>query len=88
LIGPKGEVVISEGVIIAKRHLHLTPEDAALFGLKDKQVIKIRVGGERALVFEEVVARVSPNYATYAHIDYDEVNAAGLSGEMTGMVIV
>ena len=51
-------------------------------------MIKIRVGGERALVFEEVVARVSPNYATYAHIDYDEVNAAGLSGEMTGMVIV
>ena len=88
LIGPKGEVVINEGVIIAKRHLHLTPEDAASFGLKDKQLIKIKIGGERALIFDEVVARVSPNYATYAHIDYDEVNAAGLSGEMTGTVIV
>jgi putative phosphotransacetylase len=88
LIGPKGEVGISGGVIIAKRHLHLTPEDAAKFGIKDKQNIMLKVGGDRALIFDEVVARVSPNYATYAHIDYDEINAAAMFGEMTGTVIV
>lgn len=87
MIGPKGEVTISEGVIIAKRHLHLTPEDAAKFGIKDKQNIMIKVGGARALIFDEVVARVSPDYATYAHIDYDEVNAAALFGETMGEII-
>jgi putative phosphotransacetylase len=87
LIGPKGEVNISEGVIIAKRHLHLTPEDAKKFSLKDKQLIKVRVGGERALIFDEVVARVSPDYATFMHIDYDEVNAAAMFGETKGEII-
>lgn len=87
LIGPKGEVTISEGVIIAKRHLHLTPEDAAKFGVQDKQLVKIKVGGDRALIFDEVIARVSNKYATYAHIDYDEVNAAALFGDMTGTVM-
>ena len=79
LIGPNGEVDISEGVIIAKRHLHLTPEDAEKFGIKDTQVVKVKVGGERALIFDEVVARAGPEYATYVHIDYDEVNAAALT---------
>jgi putative phosphotransacetylase len=88
LIGPEGEVTISDGVIIAKRHLHLTPEDAEKFGLKDKQIIKLRVGGDRALIFDEVIARVDPSYATYAHIDYDEVNAAALFGETVGEIII
>jgi len=89
LIGPNGEVEISEGVIIAKRHVHLTPEDAAAFGIVDKQVVKVRVGGERALVFGEVVARVSPDFATYMHVDYDEWNAAALSGqEAIGEIII
>lgn len=87
LVGPKGEVTIDQGVIVAKRHLHLTPEDAAAFGLKDKQIIKIKIGGDRGLIFDEVVARVDPNYATYAHIDYDEVNAAALFGDATGVIL-
>ncbi len=87
LIGPKGEVDIPSGVIVAKRHIHLTPEDAEKFGLKDKQVVKLKVGGERGLIFDEVVARVSPEYATYAHVDYDEVNAASLFGDATGEII-
>lgn len=87
LVGPNGEVSISEGVIVAKRHLHLTPEDAEKFGLKDKQNVMLKVGGERALIFDAVVARVSPDYATFAHIDYDEVNAAALFGETTGEII-
>jgi len=79
LIGPKGEVEISEGVILAKRHVHMTPEDAAELGIKDKQIIKVKVGGGRSLIFDEVVARVSPDYATYMHLDYDEFNAASIS---------
>ncbi|MBO4832380.1 MAG: phosphate propanoyltransferase [Oscillospiraceae bacterium] len=78
IIGPCGEVDIKEGCIIAKRHIHLTPEDAEKFGIKDKQIVKVKVGGERALIFDEVVARVSKDYATFIHIDYDEVNAAAL----------
>jgi len=89
LIGPKGEVEISEGVMIAKRHVHLTPEDAEKFGLKDKQIIKVKVGGGRALVFDEVVARVSHEYATFMHVDYDEWNAAAISGpDPTGEILV
>ncbi|MDR0916160.1 MAG: phosphate propanoyltransferase [Oscillospiraceae bacterium] len=87
LTGPAGEVDIAEGVIIAKRHIHLTPEDAAQFGLSDHQVVSVRIDGDRALTFGEVVARVSPEYATYMHIDYDEMNAAGLSGTPQGVVI-
>ena len=80
LIGPYGETTISEGVIIAKRHVHLTPEDAEKFNLTDKQIIKVRVDGERALIFDDVVARVSDEYATFMHVDYDEMNAAAISG--------
>ena len=88
LVGPKGEKEIAEGVIIAKRHVHLTPEDAEKFGLVDKQNVKVKVGGERALIMDEVVARVSPEYATYMHVDYDELNAAAISGpNPTGEII-
>ena len=80
LIGPEGEVDISEGVMIAKRHIHLTPEDAAAFGLSDKQIVRVKVEGERALIFDEVIARVHREYATYMHVDYDEMNAAAISG--------
>ena len=80
LIGPKGEVDISEGVMIAKRHVHLTPEDAEKFGLSDKQIIRVKIDGDRALIFDDVVARVSHEYATFMHVDYDEMNAAAIFG--------
>lgn len=88
LVGPAGTVELSEGVIIAKRHVHFTPGDAQALGVKDQQIIKVRVEGPRAVVFDEVVARVSPRFATYMHIDFDEANAAGLDGESRGVVIV
>jgi putative phosphotransacetylase len=76
-------------VIIAKRHIHFTPDDAAKFGIADKQLVKIRVDGPRSLVFDEVVARVRADFATYAHFDYDEMNAAGLYGSTTtGEILV
>ena len=82
LVGPEGEVDTDGGVIIAKRHVHLTPEDAKAFGISDKQIVKVKVGGERGLIFDEVVARVSNEYATYIHIDYDEANAAAMNPEI------
>ena len=79
LIGPKGEVELNEGVIIAKRHIHFTPEDASKLGLSNKQIVKVKVVGNRSLIFDEVVVRVNPNFATYMHVDYDELNAAAIS---------
>lgn len=87
LIGPAGSVDLKEGVIIAKRHIHFTLEDAEAMGIKDKQILKVQVGGERGLIFDEVVARVSEKYATFMHIDYDEMNAAALFGDMTGVIL-
>ena len=89
LIGPCGEVEMSEGVIIAKRHIHLTPEDAEALGISEKQIIKVKVGGDRALIFDEVVARVNAEFATFMHVDYDEFNAAALAGQdPTGEIII
>ncbi len=77
LVGPCGEVEISEGVIVAKRHLHITPEDAAKFGVEDKQNIKVKIeSDQRSVILDDVVVRVSPKFATAMHIDTDESNAA------------
>lgn len=76
LVGPCGEVELKEGVIVAKRHIHVTPEDAEKMGVKDKDIVKVACGNEgRKLVFDDVVIRVSKNYATAMHIDTDESNA-------------
>ena len=78
LIGPKGEIDLTEGVIVAKRHLHVTEEDAAEMGLKDKEIIRVSCGGEgRKLIFDDVAVRVNVGGATTMHIDTDESQAAG-----------
>ena len=77
LIGPMGRITISEGVIAAKRHIHMTPEDARHFGVKDKQVVKLQTFTDRPVVFEDVAVRVSPDFETFVHLDYDEANACG-----------
>lgn len=78
LVGPKGEIEISEGVIVAKRHIHLTPEKAEELGVKDKEIVNVKCGAAgRSLVFGDVVIRVSPNFSPAMHIDTDEANAAG-----------
>ncbi|MDL2273810.1 phosphate propanoyltransferase [Oscillospiraceae bacterium OttesenSCG-928-G22] len=87
LVGPAGSVELSEGCIVAKRHLHITPEDAASFGVADKEIIQVAVAGERALIFDEVVVRVSEKFQTRMHIDYDEANAAMLGPDATGCII-
>lgn len=78
LEGPKGRVELSEGVIFAVRHVHLHTSEAALIGVKDKELLLARVGGERSLVFERVLARVHDQFALEFHVDTDEANAAGL----------
>ncbi len=89
LVGPCGEVDLTEGVMVAKRHLHIVPEDAAAAGIVDKQIVKIAIkSAERSLVFDDVIARVSPTCATRVHLDTDEANAAGISGEVEGEVIL
>jgi propanediol utilization protein len=79
LIGPQGSVDLEKGVIIASRHVHFHPTDAERFGVEDGDKIKLVTMGERALVFENVLARVHPSYALDCHLDTDEGNAAGLS---------
>ena len=88
LVGPAGSVDSKEGCVAAKRHIHLVPESAARLGIADGQVVKVAVSGERAVVFDEVVVRVSANFADRMHIDFDEANAAGLSGETVGEIFL
>ena len=87
LVGPCGTVEIAEGVIAAKRHIHLTPETAAELGLSDKQIVSVKLDTERSLVFGDVVVRVSPKFAPAMHIDTDESNAACAFGEVYGEIV-
>jgi propanediol utilization protein len=87
IVSALGEVKIGEGVIVAMRHLHATPKDAVLLGVKDKDLISIRIHGLRPVIFEDVLVRVSEKYSTTVHIDYDEANACGYRpGTMASIV--
>ncbi len=88
LVGPAGEVELKEGVIAAKRHIHMHPDDAARFGVQDKQVVGVRINTDgRSLVFDDTVVRVNPTYALAMHIDTDESNAAAAAGEVYGELV-
>jgi putative phosphotransacetylase len=87
MVGPAGEVEITEGVIIAKRHIHMTPADAETFGVEDKQIVKVKIDSDRTLIFDDVVCRVSPKFALAMHIDTDECNAAGAFGQVYGEIV-
>ncbi len=88
LVGPKGEVELKEGVIAAKRHIHMTPEDAQQMGLKDKDVVSVKVPSNgRELIFGDVVVRVSSKYALAMHIDTDESNAACVAPGTMGEIL-
>ena len=80
-------LTLTSGVIIAQRHIHMTPEDAALRGLHDGAVVRLKALTERPVTFEEVVVRVSPKFRTYAHLDYDEANACGFQAGDLGMIV-
>jgi putative phosphotransacetylase len=90
LIGPKGQVDLAEGVIIAKRHIHMTPKDAEDFGVKNGDIVCVKVATEqgRNLIFGDTVIRVSPNFALAMHIDTDECNAACAGGVVYGTIVM
>lgn len=87
LVGPRGRVELTQGVVAAKRHIHLTPEDAARFGVRDKQVVKLQAFTDRPLTFSDVAVRVSPEFASFAHLDYDEANACGFRKGDLGRIV-
>ena len=87
LVGPCGEVEMKEGAIAAKRHIHMTPADAANFGVKDKDIVSVKLDTARPLIFGDVVVRVSENFSLAMHIDTDECNAAAAFGEVYGEIV-
>ena len=88
LVGPAGEVELEEGVIAAKRHIHLRPQDAEKFGVKDKQSVQVKAtSASRTLIFGDVVVRVRETFMPYMHIDTDEANACGADGNIEGEIL-
>ena len=88
LVGPCGEDELTEGVIVAKRHIHLTPEAANEFGVADKEIVGLKIENDtRSIIFGDVVVRVSEKFAPAAHLDTDEANAGALSGEVYGEIV-
>lgn len=78
LRGPAGEVEMSDGVIVAARHMHLHTDDAEYYGIEDKQIVQVKTNGDRAVVFENVLCRVDDNFGLDFHIDTDEANAGAI----------
>ena len=87
LKGPQGEVTLPRGVIAAQRHIHITPADAAHFGVRDKQMVRLQTYTARPLIFEEVLVRVSADFATRVHLDIDEANACGYKTGDLGRIL-
>ena len=87
LVGSHGKITLDSGVIAAKRHIHLTPEAAAAFGVKDRQVVRLKTLTSRPVTFEDVTIRVSERFAPYAHLDYDEANACGFHKGDLGRIL-
>lgn len=89
LVGPKGEVELTEGVIVAKRHIHMTPTDAEEFGVKNGEIVDVKITSQtgRAITFGDTVVRVSSSYALAMHVDTDEANAGALAGQVFGTIV-
>jgi putative phosphotransacetylase len=88
LIGPAGELELKEGLIIAKRHIHMTTKDAEEFGVKNGEIVGVKVStADRSLILNDTVIRVRDDFALAMHIDTDEANAAGLAGNGEGELI-
>ena len=87
LVGENCRITLAEGVIVAQRHIHLRPEDASRFGVKDKQVVSLQTYTARPVVFQNVVVRISDQFAPNAHLDYDEANACGFQAGDLGRIL-
>ena len=87
LLGEKGQVILSQGVIAAQRHIHITPGDAEKFGVRDGQTVTLQTYTARPVQFQDTVVRVSDKFATYVHLDYDEANACGFQPGDLGRIL-
>ena len=88
LVGPCGEIELEKGVIAAKRHIHMTPADAANYGVSNGEIVNVKIETEgRSLVFGDTVVRVRDDFALAMHIDTDEGNAAGIKGSALGEIV-
>ena len=87
LVGPRGKVQLTPGVICARRHIHLTPEEGKRFGVSDKQTVKLQTFTQRPVVFEDVTVRISPDFSGAVHLDYDEANACGFQKGDLGRIL-
>lgn len=87
LSGPQGQVRVEQGVMAARRHIHLSPDEGQRFGVKDKQVVRLRAMTQRPVIFEDVVVRIHPDFRAAVHLDYDEANACGLQKGDFGRIL-
>ncbi len=87
LRGEAGEVSLCQGVLAARRHIHMTPEDAAVMGVRDRQVVRLQTYTDRPLIFGDVAVRVSPDFQTRVHLDFDEANACGFRAGDLGRIL-
>lgn len=88
LVGPEGEIELTEGVIVAKRHIHMLPQEAENLGVQNGEIVNVKIESEgRSLVFGDTVVRVRDDFALAMHIDTDEANAAGISGSAEGFIV-
>src|SRR5690554_3062012 len=87
IVGPRGEVNIDRGIIVAARHIHMHTDDAEKFGVEDKDIVQVKIDGPRGLIFENVLVRVNPAYALEMHVDVEEGNASGIkNGQMVEII--
>ncbi|MBC3797453.1 phosphate propanoyltransferase [Acetobacterium paludosum] len=87
IVGPAGEIEIGKGVLVAGRHIHMSPDEAKTYNLKDKDVVSVKLDGPRGLTFDNVLVRVNPNYLLDMHIDVEEGNAAGAKNGQTATIL-
>ena len=87
LVGSKGRVSLNEGVICAQRHIHMTPEDATRLGVRDGDAVKLKVYSKRPVIFEQVPVRISKDFQTRVHLDFDEANACGFQNGDLGRIL-
>ena len=88
LVGSMGQIQLAQGVIAAKRHVHLSPEKAKLLGVKDGQTVKLQTFTQRPVIFCDVVVRVNPEFSDYVHLDYDEANACAMKCGDLGRILL
>jgi len=87
LVGPKGELELKEGAIVAKRHIHMNPTQAQKLGVTNSQNVKVEIEGQRAMIFDQVEIRIDENFDLAMHIDTDEANAAGIDKQGSGNIV-